>query len=127
VKVLANTGQKLHFVFPSRHSYPIVLTVYGHTEGAVVAYNLETHGRASYQTFVGTEADSGTTIQGEHIASNRLTGEHSKDSLFRCLHRLPSRTVIQYPCLFDNSVSWVKFIVIPMMLSSGSLSSATAL
>jgi len=66
-----------------------VLTVYGHTEGAVVAYNPEKHGRASYQTFVATEADRGTTLQGELISGKRLSGEQSKDFLLRCLHRIP--------------------------------------
>jgi hypothetical protein len=66
-----------------------VLTVYGTTEGTVVGHNPHKRGRASYQTFLGTEAHSGTTLQGELISGNKVSAGQTIVFLTRCLHRIP--------------------------------------
>lgn len=70
--------QKLHHLLRSRmFQYPnpistfivnfdsVVLTVYGHQEGAEVGYNPRKHGRRSYHPLVGFESHLKVSLQGE--------------------------------------------------------------
>jgi hypothetical protein len=66
-----------------------VLTVYGETEGSVIAYNPQKRNRPSYQAFIGSEALSETTLQGELISGKRVSGAQTTNFVMRCLHRIP--------------------------------------
>lgn len=66
-----------------------VLTVSGETEGTAIGYNPQKRNRPSYQAFVGTEAASETTLQGELISGKKVSGAQTTNFVMRCLHRIP--------------------------------------